>query len=62
MSIRKFNFWYWLADQLPNNLIYCCFLKVVAYATTGDYSSTIVSELTTMEAMKRYGDDKNIHL
>ena len=52
------DFWYWLVSKLPVNLVYFCFMHVMVYATTGKYSGTIVPELLGMEAIKRYGDDK----
>ena len=60
MKVYKLNFWYWLVKKLPKKIIYFCFMHVMAYATTGKYSSTIVPELTGMDAIKRYGDDKGI--
>lgn len=38
---------------LPRRLVYWCAIRVMATATTGEYSSTIVPELTGMEALKR---------
>ena len=60
MKVYELNFWYWLVKKLPKKIIYFCFMHVMAYATTGKYSSTIVPELTGMDAIKRYGDDKGI--
>lgn len=60
MSVRSVKFWYWLVDRLPNKLVYFCFMKVGAYATTGIYSNTDASEITMMHAIKRYSDDKKI--
>ena len=58
MKARQMDFWYWLVSKLPVNLVYFCFMHVMVYATTGKYSGTIVPELLGMEAIKRYGDDK----
>ena len=60
MKNREVDFWYWVADHLPKRLVYFCFMHVMAYATTGKYGSTIVPDLTGMDAIKRYGDDKGI--
>jgi len=60
MKIREINFWYWLVKKLPAKLIYYCFIHVMAYSTTGKYGNTIVPELSGMEAVKRFGDDKGI--
>lgn len=58
ISIRKVKFYYWIVDLLPKTIIYFCFMRVMAYSTTGRYGETIVPELTGMDAIKRYGDDK----
>ena len=60
MSVNTVKVWYWLVDQLPKKLIYFCFMHVMAYSTTGKYGNTIATELTSMDAIKRYGDDNNI--
>ena len=58
MGVKEVNFWYWLVGLLPKRLVYFSFMHVMAYSTTGSYSSTIVPELSGMDAIKRYGDDK----
>lgn len=45
---------------MPNRLQYLTAMNVLSYATTGEYSSTIVPEVTAMDAIKRFGDDHNI--
>jgi len=60
MKSREINFWYFIVDLLPKKLVYFCFMKVMAYSTTGKYSSTVVPDLTGMDAIKRYGDDSGI--
>jgi hypothetical protein len=52
---------FWLVKRLPSKLLYYCFLQVMAHSTCGKYGSTIVPELTGMEALKRYEKDKGIH-
>ena len=49
------RFWQWLAWKLPRQLAYWAALRVIAYATQGDYSDTDVSELTAMDSLKRWG-------
>ena len=39
---------------LPKTLVYWCAIEVVAIATTGKYSNTVVPDLPAMEAIKRY--------
>ena len=60
MKVREMNFWYRLVRLLPKKLVYFCFIHVTAYATTGKYSNTVVPELSCMDAIKRYTDDKGI--
>lgn len=60
MKAKEVKRWYWIVNLLPKKLIYFCFLHVMAYATAGKYSGTIIPELAGMEAIKRYGDDKGI--
>jgi hypothetical protein len=59
-SVRATNFWYWIAGKMPKKLVYYCFMSVMVHATTGEYSSTIVPDLTGMDAIKRYGEDFNL--
>ena len=60
MNVKKINFWYWLVRRLPKKLVYFSFMHVMVYSTTGKYGNTIVPDLTGMDAIKRYGDDKGI--
>lgn len=60
MTTKQVNFWYFLVNLLPKQLVYFCFMHVMAYSTTGKYGSTVVPELSGMDAIKRYGDDKGI--
>ncbi len=61
MKIREVNFWYWLVKRLPIKLVYFCAMQVMVHSTIGKYSNTVVPELTGMDAIKRYGDDKGVH-
>ena len=60
MKTKQVKVWYWLVNMLPTKMIYFCFMHVMAYSTTGKYGSTIVPELTGVDAIKRYGKDKGI--
>lgn len=52
--LEKFMFWFtW---KLPKRLVYFCAIRVGAHATTGNYSNTVVPELTLMDAIKRWED------
>ncbi len=39
---------------LPRYLVMWCYIRVVAHATTGQYSNTIVPELSAMDALERW--------
>ena len=51
------NGWFRVVGLLPKRLIYFCFMRVMAHSTTGQYSATVVAELSGMDAIKRYGRD-----
>lgn len=44
----------WLAWRLPKRLVYWASIRLIANATQGKYSSTVVPELTAIEALKRW--------
>lgn len=48
------KFLLWLAHKLPRRLVMWCAVRVGAYATTGKYDTTIVPELTFMDALQRW--------
>jgi len=50
-----------IAWKLPRRLIVWCYVRVVAYATTGKYGNTVVPELGAMEALGRYEQDHSAH-
>jgi len=39
---------------LPKSLVGWCAIRVIANATTGEYSNQVVPELTAMEALDRW--------
>jgi hypothetical protein len=43
-----------LAWAMPRWLAYFCAVRVIASATTGQYSSTVVPDLSAMDALKRW--------
>lgn len=49
-----------VANLLPRKVVYWCAIRLGAYATTGKYGNTVVTELDLMEAIKRYADDHKI--
>lgn len=44
----------WIAWRLPRWLVKWAAVRLVAEATTGKYGTTIVPELTAMDALKRW--------
>lgn len=48
--------WMWIAFHLPHRVVYWAHVRVVAKATTGEYSTQIVPELMAVDAMKRWGE------
>jgi len=51
-------FWRFLANCLPRKLVYFAAIRLVAHATTGEYSATVVPELRAMDALSRWSKDK----
>ena len=45
---------YWTAWHIPRWLVYFATIRLVAHATTGQFSSTAVPELGAMDAIKRW--------
>jgi len=46
----------WIAWRLPRWLVKWATVRLCGHATTGRYSSTVVPELTTMEALRRWDE------
>jgi len=46
--------WMFIAWRLPKTLVMWSSIRLVAHATTGEYDTTIVSELSAMDAIKRW--------
>lgn len=44
----------WVAWHLPRKLVMRAYCRVGAYATTGKWSSTVTTEITMMEALRRW--------
>lgn len=43
-----------IAWAMPRWLVYWCAIRLVAKATTGEFSSTVVPDLKVMDALKRW--------
>lgn len=44
----------WIAYRMPRWLVRWCSVRLGAHATTGQWSSQVVPELTFMDALKRW--------
>lgn len=55
---RREKFWSWLAYRTPKPLVYWCGIRMVAHATTGQFSDQVVPELTAMDAVKRWEEPR----
>jgi len=45
-----------IAWMMPKKIVYWCAIRLIAFATQGKYSGTIVPDLTAMDAIKRWED------
>lgn len=54
LSVKKENIQMWFAWHLPKWLVKWAAIRLMAHATTGQYSSTIVPNLTAIDALKRW--------
>jgi hypothetical protein len=50
------RFWRWIAFKLPRPLVMWATVRLGAHATQGKYGTTIVPELTFMDALKRWDE------
>ena len=48
------KFLMWIAWHLPKSIVMWCAIRVTAHATTGEYETQIVPDLTAMDAVKRW--------
>lgn len=46
--------WMWIAWKLPKTLVMFASVRMIAHATQGKYGTTIVPELSAMDALKRW--------
>ncbi len=44
----------WIAWKLPKKVVYFAAIRLIAFATTGEYGSTVVPELGAMDAIRRW--------
>jgi len=43
-----------IADRLPRRVVYFALIRAWAYATTGDYSETVATEVTAETVVRRW--------
>ena len=55
-SVKKDKLQVWVAYRLPNWLVKWAAVRLIAHATTGEYSATVVPKLTAMDALQRWGE------
>ena len=61
MGIGYTKMWYWFVRWfIPKRLMYFCFMSIMAHATTGKYSDTVVPDLTGLKAIARFSKDFNL--
>ena len=48
------RFYMWLAWVLPKKLVYWCAIRLMSFATVGEYSDTVVPELKAIDALIRW--------
>jgi hypothetical protein len=52
---RMFDkFCFWVARKLPDNIVYWCAIRVIAYATSGIWYKTDACELRAMTSLTRW--------
>jgi hypothetical protein len=50
----KDKVWMWLAWKLPRELVKWAAVRLMAHGTQGAYETTVVPELTCIEALNRW--------
>ena len=55
-NVKKEKFQMWFAWSLPKWLVMWAAVRLIAHATTGKYGTTVVPELSAMDALKRWDD------
>ena len=53
-TIMREKIWMWLAWRLPSTLVKWASIRLIAHATQGKYGSTVVPELSAMDALQRW--------
>ena len=52
------KFWFWLAWKLPKGLVYWCAIRLMAHATTGEWSNVNMLSLNAIDALKRWRPER----
>ena len=55
-NVKKEKLQMWVAWSLPKWLVMWAAVRLIAHATTGKYGTTVVPELSAMDALKRWDD------
>ncbi len=56
MHMKREKLAMWIAWKMPRWLVKWCSVRMGAHATTGEYSSQNVPDLSFMDALKRWDD------
>lgn len=49
-----------IVKLLPNKIIYTCYIHVLAYATSGEYGTNNLDEMTPLLALKIWAKDNGV--
>ena len=50
----KNTFYKWLADRLPKKLVYFTTIRLLIFATTGEYSNTNTESIRAITTLRRW--------
>lgn len=66
LQLQEAKYWYvsrpseqlllWFVGKLPRKLVMRCYCRVGAHATTGRFGNTDTTEITMIEALKRWDE------
>jgi hypothetical protein len=54
MKEWKTSFWRWCANRLPKEIVSFAFIRVIAFASSGEWSGEIVPDIAGMTALDRW--------
>lgn len=54
MSKREEKFYMWITWKLPKKLVYWCAVRLMAWATQGQWGNESPSDVNIMDALERW--------